>query len=171
MTPAFSFDYFENCHRADIEFFGKAYASKSSYTLFVGIPYFFDLLFRQYAIPVVRSFFYSIFIFSIFHVVDLSSNKKMFWINARRCVTLMQNIHSFFYFTVREFIRKSVGVFLFFNSISMIRYNSVAFCVTASPQPARRSFFDIFPETIFYRDLFTHSNSIVLFGDKVNGSI
>lgn len=83
----------------------------------------------------------------ILNVVFLCTNREMFWINARRIVTLMQDIKANWNRPIMDSPRKSMRLISFFvnikRSISMMIFR-------ACPFPATFSFFDMFPKTFFW---------------------
>jgi hypothetical protein len=68
----------------------------------VGFPYFQDIFLGQNMVIGAFAINMSITPSPIFHVVHLRSDIKMFWINTKRIVALMQNRFSFWYRTITE---------------------------------------------------------------------
>ena len=104
----------------------------------------------------------SVFNCPVFHILFMRAKKKVIWINAWWVVTLMANKKAFRYCSICYFPGYPMGS----SSIAL----SVTSPITRTfPYPAKISFFNMLPETIFNWDWFmeTRKTFFIPFADRL----
>lgn len=103
MFPGLSGSYLENGRSPNLKCLGDLSMRA------IGASYLTHILGCKFRIPPFFSNGHTSLRDHISHIVSLSSNKKVFWINARTVITRMTNLLSSFYWAVLEFKGKPMS--------------------------------------------------------------
>lgn len=90
----------------------------------------------EMALTVRHSFFRR----CVLHILLVSAQKQMLWVNARWIITFMTNAKSIWYHSVMNFIRKPMGQYLLFNT-HVFKLAIPKLCFAAHPDPTAICFF------------------------------
>lgn len=132
MNPRFSIDNSSELSFTNTKHSGK-FRSKS---WLEEISYFFHIVFRKNSVPIFRPFLKTSFSHCIVNVLFIVTKPKMLWINARRVVARMTDIHSIWNFPLVDFVRNSMG------SSSTKKFPVTIFVFAPKVYPACGSFFN-----------------------------
>lgn len=146
MCPRMATDDSCNLVRAYSKLFRKNWPT----SVFVVFSYPINFIFSKF-MAVFFTYSLTLFCISIFYIFKLRSNPKMFWINTRTNIALMENFHTFRYFTPMDFPRDTMRSHNFFIPSD---YSVTSFSLISSPYPTCRSFFNEIKKPFFYRDNF-----------------
>lgn len=157
MLPSFLIDNQPNRCLSNTEFFRSGAIAKAVKSFLIIFSYF-----KYYCIGKLGGLgFFSFlmktpaFFVHISHIVSLRSDKKMGWINAQRNVASMKNMLFFFYLSIMDFPRKTMGTHKNSSWSSLNIYMTIPGASGSTlPGPAGFSFFNKFPESYFNGDWF-----------------
>ncbi len=85
----------------------------------------------------------------LLYILRVISNGKMKRIDAFFIVARMQYKLSFWYFSIMNFIRKSMRLMQFFPSSTFLENSVTSCCYSSYPIPARFTFRNLFPKSFF----------------------
>lgn len=158
MLPCSSFNYAPHSLRGNSVFYRDASIAKTFFSETIETSHFPYLVFCYFRMFMILPSLSSSFFGSITHIVHLRSFPKMVRIYARRVIAFMKNHASFLYFPFMKFVRKSMGINLFFNSINSCLSDSISvlFNSRSAPYPTSSGFFSVPPEQLFRWDAIRH---------------
>lgn len=93
---------------------------------------------------------------------------QMCRINAKSISAKMVKAKSLRYFTVKQFVRKSMGTYCFLNTIGTnLKFAISNICCPTSPQPACVSFINKFQKSFFWRNSYQNKLLIDILCDYI----
>jgi len=136
--------------------FSEAVAIKACATDGIHSPNARYLLFREFRASISFAYARAALRGHVSHVLQLRSQKKMFWIHARRIITTVKHAHLLRKISVMNFIREAMG-----RDESTVSFTNADFSVPMNglggrPKPAGPSLFDLVPKSLLDGSLFWH---------------